>query len=133
LAERAAGIRIFAVGIDQGVSITFLRRLADLGGGTCDLVESAPHLEQVLGQVHRRLATALLTELQVAGQLDLESLVPHERTELFAGLPLVLLGRWQGGSPELVRLEAKDHDGQPWTIELVPHSADEPVVRACWA
>ena len=40
LAPRLAGIRVFTLGIDRAVNEAFLRRLAELGRGACELVES---------------------------------------------------------------------------------------------
>src|SRR5207237_1103300 len=40
LAKDLKSVRVFALGIDQAVNAAFLRRLADLGGGACELVES---------------------------------------------------------------------------------------------
>src|SRR5438874_8766422 len=35
-------VRVFALGIDRAVNAAFLRRLADLGGGACELVRQPP-------------------------------------------------------------------------------------------
>jgi Ca-activated chloride channel family protein len=40
LAPELRQVRVFALGIDQAVNAAFLKRLADLGRGTCELVES---------------------------------------------------------------------------------------------
>src|SRR5262249_30089601 len=45
LGSRLAGIRVHAVGIDQTVNAGFLGRLATIGGGRCELVESEDCLD----------------------------------------------------------------------------------------
>src|SRR5262249_47278966 len=47
LAPRLKGVRVFTLGVDQAVNASFLRRLADLGGGACELVESEDRLDEV--------------------------------------------------------------------------------------
>ena len=46
--------RVFAVGIDQAVNAGFLRRLTDLGGGVCELVESEDRLDEVMDRIARQ-------------------------------------------------------------------------------
>jgi Ca-activated chloride channel family protein len=153
LGARLGGIRIFTLGIDQAVNEGFLRRLAGLGGGACEVVESEDRLDEVMAQVHRRIGTPLLTGLRLepAGiQIVPGTLVPGRLPDLFAGAPLVVLGRYTvgqvgnlpkggklptcptdgGGS---LRLVAHDEAGQPWS-ETVPAavSANE-AIPAVWA
>ena len=59
--KKAAGAqmpRIHTLGIDQAVNEGFLRRLADLGGGTCDLVESEDRLDEAMDHIHRGIGSA---------------------------------------------------------------------------
>ena len=48
-------MRIFTLGIDQAVNEGFLKRLACLGGGCCELVESEDRLDDVMDRIHRRI------------------------------------------------------------------------------
>ena len=67
--SKAAGShmpRIHTLGIDQAVNEGFLHRLADLGGGTCDLVESEDRLDDAMDHIHRGIGTPVLTGLNVA-------------------------------------------------------------------
>ena len=50
LGKRAQGIRIFTLGIDRAVNAAFLRRLADIGGGSSEVVESEERLDEVMDQ-----------------------------------------------------------------------------------
>lgn len=43
--------RIFTVGIDRAVNAGFLRRLADIGRGSCELVESENRLDEAMDRV----------------------------------------------------------------------------------
>ncbi|HET9627207.1 MAG TPA: VIT domain-containing protein [Kofleriaceae bacterium] len=92
-------VKMFTLGIDQAVNAAFLRRLAELGGGLCELVESEDRLDQVMTKVHQRIATPIATELAVGAaagfELDRASL-PAKLPDVYAGAPVVILGRYRG-------------------------------------
>jgi Ca-activated chloride channel homolog len=93
------GIRIFTVGIDRAVNAGLLRRLAAIGGGHCDLVESEDRLDEVMAAVHRRIGhpvleavTAQLPSMKVLAG----TVTPDGAADVFPGVPLVIAGRYQG-------------------------------------
>ncbi len=51
------------VGIDRAVNAGFLGRLAALGGGRCELVESEDRLDEAMDHIHRRIGTPVVTGL----------------------------------------------------------------------
>ncbi len=65
LAPRLGEVRVFTVGVDVAVNEAFLKRLAGLGGGACELVESEDRLDAVMERIHRRVGTPVLTDLVV--------------------------------------------------------------------
>ena len=84
-------LRVFTLGIDQAVNAAFLRRLAGLGGGACELVESEDRLDEVMGKIHRRIATPILTDLAIDGRfLDAASQAPRRLPSVFAGAPVTV-------------------------------------------
>ncbi|MFC7643542.1 VWA domain-containing protein [Streptosporangium lutulentum] len=52
---RLSGVRVHTVGIDRAVNAGFLGRLAGLGGGRCELVESEDRLDEAMEHIHRRI------------------------------------------------------------------------------
>src|SRR6201999_2379898 len=52
-------VRLHTVGIDQAVNAGLLRRLAGVGGGSCDLVESEDRLDEAMHALHRRIGAPL--------------------------------------------------------------------------
>lgn len=93
IAPRLGSVRMFTLGIDKAVNAGFLRRLAAAGAGACELVESEDRLDEVMGKVHRRIGTPLVTDLALSGdgiELDYESLGPQRLPALFASAPLVV-------------------------------------------
>jgi Ca-activated chloride channel homolog len=84
LGPNLRGLRVFCLGIDQAVNAAFLNRLAELGGGGCELVESEDRLDEVMDQMHRRIGQPVLTKLPAARRLrrvagaDLRALPGHD-------------------------------------------------------
>src|SRR5262249_28627167 len=115
------GVRIFTLGIDRAVNAAFLRRLADLGGGSSEVVESEQRLDEVMDQVHRHIGTPVLTglALQVAG-LDVitSSITPSRLPDLFSGTPLLISGRYRGPAQGAIRLTARDGASESWSTEV---------------
>lgn len=98
LAGPLTGVRIHTVGIDQAVNAGFLGRFAGLGGGRCELVESEDRLDEALDRIHLRIGTPLLTDLTLTADgltlLD-DTISPARTPNAFAGVPLVLRGRYR--------------------------------------
>jgi Ca-activated chloride channel family protein len=136
LSRRLKGIRVFTLGIDQAVNAAFLQRLANAGGGSCELVESEARLEEVMDAVHRRIGTPLLVGLRIE-PLGLnvipETIVPARLPDLFAGTPLLLQGRYRGTGDGGLALQARDADHQPWSMPVRGGRRDCPATAALWA
>jgi Ca-activated chloride channel family protein len=136
LGQQIRDIRIFTLGIDRAVNAAFLRRLADLGGGRSELVESEDRLDEVMASVHRHIAAAVLTGLRLEpARLKFlpESVFPSRLPDLFAGTPLVICGRYRGDADGGIALQARDAAGQPWSTEVRGQRTDNPALTTIWA
>ncbi|HEY7424790.1 MAG TPA: VIT domain-containing protein [Gemmataceae bacterium] len=136
LGQRVKGLRIFTLGIDRAVNAAFLRRLADLGGGRSEVVESEDRLDEVMDMVHRHIGTPVLTELRLepAGLKFLpDSVVPGRLPALFAGTPLLISGRYRGDADGAIALQARDAARQMWSVEVRGRRVDNPALTAVWA
>jgi Ca-activated chloride channel family protein len=136
LAGRAAGVRIFTLGIDRAVNAAFLRRLADLGGGASEVVESEERLDAVMDQVHRSIGTPVLTGLSLSPAglgVVASSLTPGRLPDLFAGAPLLIAGRYRGAASGAVRLHAQDAAGAGWSAEVSARREDAAPLAKVWA
>jgi Ca-activated chloride channel family protein len=154
LAPRLRNVRTFALGIDQAVNAAFLRRLAAVGGGACELVESEDRLDAVMDKVHRRIATPVVTEVAVAADgllVERDTLAPHRLPALFAGAPIVITGRLglapatggaaveggpflAGASAGWIELAGRLPGGGAWRERVAVSSVDAgPAVPAMWA
>ncbi|AGA27669.1 VIT domain-containing protein [Singulisphaera acidiphila] len=136
LGRRLQGIRIFTLGIDRAVNEGFLHRLAELGGGTSEIVESEDRLDEVMDAVHRRIGIPVLTGLRLEpDKLPVvpDSLVPGRIPDLFPSAPVLILGRYRGAFPESLTLSGRDAAGQPWSQAAVARVRDNPAIAAAWA
>ncbi len=136
LAHRLTNIRIFTLGIDQAVNEAFLKRLALLGGGSCELVESEDRLDEVMDKVHRRIGSPVLTGLRlepVGMQIEPQTLVPGRLPDLFAGAPVMVLGRYRGNGREGAVLRARDGAGRDWSEELPATVQGAAALAPIWA
>lgn len=136
LGQRVKGIRVFTLGIDQAVNAAFLRRLADLGGGRSEVVESEDRLDEVMDSVHRHIGAPVLTGLRLepAGLKFLpESVVPGRLPDLFSGAPLIVSGRYRGDADGAIALQARDAVGQLWSAEVRGRRVDNPALTTVWA
>jgi Ca-activated chloride channel family protein len=136
LAPRLGGVRVYTVGVDSAVNEGFLKRLAGLGGGACELVESEDRLDAVMDRVHRRIGAPVLTDLVLAPaglEIDPESLAPRRLPALFAGSPLVVSGRFTGSRGGAVTVRGRDAAGQPWSATVPATGGDASTLTATWA
>jgi Ca-activated chloride channel homolog len=136
LAPRLGDVRAYTVGIDSAVNAGFLKRLAGLGGGACELVESEDRLDAVLDRVRQRIGTPVVTdlELEAAGlEIDSESVSPPRLPALLAGVPLVVCGRYRGRPEGTLALSGLDAAGGSWRAVAPATSASNPGLRSVWA
>jgi Ca-activated chloride channel family protein len=136
LGPRLAGVRVCTLGIDRAVNAGFLRKLAVLGGGYTEVVESEDRLDAVLDRIHRRIATPVLTDVRVEFpecEVDPDSQTPRRIADLFAGTPLVIRSRYRGAAPTTARISATDGAMQPWTASVTATHDAAAAIRALWA
>lgn len=134
LAPKLRGTRVFALGIDQAVNAGFLNRLAELGRGQCELIESEARLDEVGDRIHRLLGTPVLTgvKLDDAGfGIVPDSVTPSRLPDLFAGSPLTVFGRYRG-SPQSLTVSATA-GGKAWKESVANVSREDVVVEHAWA
>ncbi|WP_214326592.1 VIT domain-containing protein [Nonomuraea sediminis] len=129
--ERTGGalsaMRVHVVGIDRAVNAGFLGRLAGLGAGRCELVESEDRLDAAMEQIHRRIGAPLVTDLSLKG-LDAAD-VTHLGS-IFPGVPLRVYGRRRSGDAVTVHGLAA---GAPWEQHVTGTLVDNPALPALWA
>jgi Ca-activated chloride channel family protein len=128
--------RIFTVGIDRAVNAGFLRRLADLGLGDCELVESEDRLDEAMDRIHRLIGTPVLTQVRVEplnAKWLADSLAPGRWPDLFVDRPVTVYGRHHSRDGTVrLRVRAVDAAGNPWQEEVRGRPAPAEVLTSIW-
>jgi Ca-activated chloride channel homolog len=131
LAPSLTGVRVHTVGIDRAVNEGFLQRLAG-SRGRCELVESEDRLDEAMHNIHRRIGTPLVTDLQVTQDglaADLSTLAPAPLPDLYPGAPVVVMGRFTGSAEGAVVVS-----GMPnWRVPVSATRSTNPALAALWA
>ncbi|HTJ68288.1 MAG TPA: VIT domain-containing protein [Actinospica sp.] len=142
ITDRLDGVRVHTVGIDQAVNAGFLGRLAAIGGGRCELVESEDRLDAAMDRIHRRIGSPTVTDLRIEDAEGLRTVAdtasPARVSSLFPGVPLVRSGRYAGAptgtSTGALTISGLTVEGEPWTRTVHAAVATERTeVAAIWA
>lgn len=130
------GVRVHAIGIDRAVNAGFLGRLASVGGGRCELVESEDRLDEAMDRIHRRIGAPLVTDIVLSFD-GVESLAgtatPARTPHLFPGVPLVVSGRYRGSTAGGITLTGTTADGEPWRRTIAGTVLANSAAAAVWA
>ncbi|BCJ46634.1 hypothetical protein GCM10010168_38430 [Actinoplanes ianthinogenes] len=128
--------RLHTIGIDRAVNAGFLGRLAALGAGRAELVESEDRLDDAMEHIHRRIGAPLVTGLSLAA----EGFSPIEGTRtpqripgLYPGVPLVLSGRYVGAAAGSFTVTGRSRDDQDFRTTVAVQERKEPAVTKQWA
>jgi Ca-activated chloride channel family protein len=128
--------RLHTIGIDRAVNAGFLGRLAALGAGRCELVESEDRLDEAMEHIHRRIGSPVVTDLTVTA--DGLTLIDGTRSParlpgIYPGVPLVVSGRYAGAGTGTLTVTGRTRDDQAFTATVPVQEREEPAVTAQWA
>ena len=103
LAPLIGRTRTYCVGIDRAVNAGFLERLAGLGSGRAELVESEERLDESMARLARTIGRPSLTGIQVSAEgveIIEGTVTPARLPDAFAGVPCVISGRYRSRSAD---------------------------------
>ncbi len=124
VAQHAANMRMFTVGIGMDVNTYLLERMAQDGRGSADFVPPNGSVEQTVGSLARKLRAPALVNLRVVSSpARIASLEPVRMPDLFAGQELVVLGRYQGSGSGPLVIEG-ERDGRTVRVSMPVEFAD---------
>lgn len=135
-AAQGALPRIFAVGIDRAVNAGFLKRLADLGRGDCELVESEERLDAAMDRIHRLICAPVLTQIQLE-PLDADAIAadqaPLRVPDLFVDRPVTIYGRHLSTSGRIrFRIHGIDAHGLGWSSDVAAQPGQASLLKTIW-
>lgn len=126
--------RYYAVGIGPSVQQAFLRRLALLARGRCEVAPQG-HCAEALARLLSQ-TRALLAEVTFEGQdgkeaeVEMDSLVPFRMSSLTPEGPVHCMGK---GSPSSLRFRSKDETGVFFAGTVNARNTDNPALSGVWA
>lgn len=115
---------VFTAGIDTAVNESLLKRIARLGGGTCELMTPADDIEGRIAALEARLAQPSAWDVRLEGG----DAARPEAITLFAGRAVFAL---IAGAPEMVTVVGQTASGS-WRTQAVPEQVSVPL-GALWA
>lgn len=128
--------RIHTIGIDRAVNAGFLGRLAALGAGRAELVESEDRLDEAMEKIHHRIGAPVVTDVRVTATgmrlLD-EEQTPARLPGLYPGAPLVISGRYSGAPTGSFTVTGRTRDDEEFRTTVEIRERREPAVIAQWA
>jgi Ca-activated chloride channel family protein len=136
---RRAGdqLRFWTVGIGASPNRYLLDAVARQGGGASGVIGLNDDPTELAGRIMERIQRAQLSRIQLDwGSLDVSETYPARVPELWAGRPVVVLGRYVGSGPTTVRI-AGLAEGQPVSfpveVALPENQPAHGVLAAAWA
>jgi Ca-activated chloride channel family protein len=130
------GNRLFSFGVGGSTNRFLLERMAQVGRGTCTVLDYNAPLNQVAERFYKQVNDPVLTDIEVqwqgAGPAPL--LFPHPARDLFAGQPLVLYGRKADARPGKLVITGKAAGGKPYrtTLDVKFPTAGKPAIAQLW-
>lgn len=128
--------RVFPVGISDAPNRYLLDRLAEQARGFASYLDLRSEVSETVDLLARRTAAPYLTDLTIDwGGLRVEDLTPTRLPDVYAGLPVVISGRYDGPSAgEIVLRGRRGRRTFELPLELVlPAAEDRPAVAYLWA
>lgn len=129
--------RLFALGVGSSVNRYLLEGLAEMGRG--DVIYQLPGtpIEESVATFHERISHPGMTDISVDwGGLDVHESYPSRIPDLWAGQPLRVVARYDGGGPTNVTVRGRV--GQEWMeltvpVEVPERSLEHEAVAQLWA
>lgn len=125
--------RYYTVGLGSSAKQSFLRRLALLTRGRCEVADHGycrEPVERLLGQTRALLAEVTFEELDGKTGVDANNLVPSKMTSLTPQGPVHCLGL---GAPAALRFRSKDETGVFFAGTVNAQPTDNPALAGVWA
>lgn len=136
VADDLSAVRVHAVGIDQVANGGFLGRLAGMGGGSAEFVESEDRLDEAMESIHRRVQTPVAYALTLSAEglatID-DTASPARLPDLYPGIPLVVAGRYRGDATGSLTVSGVSGSGEAWSRTVTAERCDAVGVTARWA
>lgn len=131
-------VRVFAVGLGEGVNKALLSRLARIKRGQSAYIENATDIERNIGLVYKQISRPLLIDVSfdVVGASTERRVYPRTIPDLFIDDELLISGRLRGESGPITFVIRGQLDGKPVEYRKrvnLARSSSRPWVGRLWA
>jgi Ca-activated chloride channel family protein len=132
IAAHGGRSRVFMVGIGSAPNTFLMRRMAEAGRGTYTNIGEGSEVMARMTALLDRLKAPAVRELAVRVEGTALELTPQRLPDLYAGEPLVLLGKGEALSGKLI--VSGMIGGKRWSQSVdLDTAADSPAVARLWA
>ncbi|MCD4777319.1 MAG: VIT and VWA domain-containing protein [Candidatus Aegiribacteria sp.] len=129
--------RLFSVGVGSSPNRFLIEGLAEEGRGHAYYVGLNEDPDESVAAIYNKINDPYLVGIDIDwGDLDVHDIYPSKIPDLYAGEPLVIVGRYDGSGTETVRLSgtvAGERWGQELSVTLPSHEEANDVIATLWA
>jgi Ca-activated chloride channel family protein len=106
--ERGKGVRIYSVGVGDGVNRPFLERLAEENRGLARFVTGSDQIEEEMKRLYARIAMPLMMDLELTALGgDVHSIYPKQLPDLYRDGEVIVLGRYKRAGAAIFKVRGK--------------------------
>lgn len=129
--------RVFTFGVGADLNISLIEQLAIEGHGTASFVRPDESVERAVGIVAARLTNPIVTGVRIhSDNVRLGRMLPSGAVDVFAGEDLVVLARYSGSGPAVIRFDGQTARGPvSWSTRVTfpDRTRGNPFVARLWA
>ncbi|MDB4967096.1 MAG: Vault protein inter-alpha-trypsin domain protein [Myxococcales bacterium] len=127
--------RVFGFGIGSSVNRYLIEGVAHAGRGAAEIVRQGEPADEAVARLYKRLDRPVLTDVSLRfSGVEVEQMMPSRLPDLFAGQPLVVVGKVRGKGPATVELTGR-LGSKPYarTLPVTTRGERDPVLGTLWA
>lgn len=129
--------RVFTWGVGYDLNAGLLNDLAEQGRGFASYVEPGQDLEVELSHFFERINRPVLADCKLAiSGVTVTEMYPRELPDMFAGGEVIIVGRYEGGSPVTATLSGRQGDTYKqfvFATEFSPQEGKYQFLPKLWA
>lgn len=137
IATSRGSARVFGFGIGSSVNRYLIEGVARAGRGAAEIVRADEPVDAAVARLYKRLDRPVLTDVNLAFDgLEARALEPSRLPDLFAGQPLVVVGKYRATKPNATVTLTGKLGTRPFTRTLPVTLAAEghvPILGTLWA
>jgi Ca-activated chloride channel homolog len=137
ISERLGRSRLFSLGIGSSVNRFLLDRMSKMGRGQVQYLRPDEDATDAVQEFYERIRNPVMTDIEVEWQgVEVEQVMPDPVPDLFAGQPVILVGRYDkpGRGSVTIRGRVRGEEIEQTIDVLLPRHQDEnSALASLWA